>query len=181
MNEQVSFDEEPLILVDEKNNEIGSLSKYECHEGSGRLHRAFSIFIVNSRGEILLQRRSSKKALWPNFWSNSCCSHPRKGETLIHAADRRLQQELGIRAELEEIYQFQYKARYLDKGSEHELCTVFVGHTDSSPVLNHSEVSECGWFTRKEIDDLLEDIEKPVTPWFRLEWEEITAKYLYSL
>jgi isopentenyldiphosphate isomerase len=88
---------EQLILVDETDRAIGEAEKKACHLGSGKLHRAFSIFIFNSRNELLIQKRSNKKMLWPDFWSNSCCSHPRKGESLDEALQRRLMQELKIK------------------------------------------------------------------------------------
>ena len=92
----VSFDNEKLILVDKYDNVLGYKSKAECHEGEGILHRAFSIFIFNDKNQLLLQKRSAKKLLWPLYWSNSCCSHPRKGENYETATHRRLKEELGL-------------------------------------------------------------------------------------
>jgi len=100
MREKVSFDDEPLILVDEDDNEVGYRSKGECHEGHGILHRAFSIFLFDKRGRVLLQQRAAGKRLWPLHWSNSCCSHPRRGETMDQALHRRLREELGLEASL---------------------------------------------------------------------------------
>ena len=97
-SEVVSSDDEPLILVDSRDRELGYLDKSACHDGEGRLHRAFSVFIFNPRGDVLLQRRSRSKRLWPSHWSNSCCSHPRKGETMEQAVHRRIRQELGFAA-----------------------------------------------------------------------------------
>ena len=94
----VSFDSERLILVDSLDNEIGTMSKIDCHQGEGRLHRAFSVFLFNAKGELLIQQRSALKKLWPLFWSNSCCSHPREGENITEAVNRRLLDELGIEA-----------------------------------------------------------------------------------
>ena len=93
---QVSFNDELLILVNEKDEEIGYKTKSVCHFGEGILHRAFSIFIFNTKEQLLMQKRSSQKNLWPNYWSNSCCSHPRKGEKIESAASRRLAEELGL-------------------------------------------------------------------------------------
>ena len=99
MNDQkVSFDDEKLILVDEHDNIIGYENKDVCHNGDGLLHRAFSIFLFTSNGELLIQQRSQEKRLWGLFWSNTCCSHPRKGETYEQATMRRLQEELGLKA-----------------------------------------------------------------------------------
>ena len=140
-NEVVSSEEEPLILVDESDREIGHLSKGECHDGEGVLHRAFSLFIFNSAGELLLQQRSAEKRLWPMFWSNSCCSHPRRGESMDVATRRRLEQELGMAADFHHLFTFQYQAPYLDLGSEHEICWVYVGLCDDPPRPNSTEIS----------------------------------------
>ena len=126
-HEVVSSEEEPLILVDESDREIGHLSKGACHDGDGVLHRAFSLFVFNAAGELLLQQRSDEKRLWPLFWSNSCCSHPRRGETMELATERRLAQELGMTSDSHHLFTFQYQAPYLDLGSENEVCWVYVG------------------------------------------------------
>ena len=102
----VSSEREELILVDADDNETGYGTKADCHDGKGVLHRAFSLFLFNKAGELLLQQRSSQKRLWPGFWSNSCCSHPRRGETVLVATQRRLHDELNISAELEHVYRF---------------------------------------------------------------------------
>ena len=99
-HEIVSCESENLILVDQQDREIGTLDKAACHDGQGMLHRAFSLFIFNSQGELLLQKRSSQKRLWGGYWSNSCCSHPRQGEEYEIAIRRRLKEELGIQTEL---------------------------------------------------------------------------------
>lgn len=172
-NDVVSSEEEPLILVDGADREIGYLSKGECHDGDGILHRAFSLFIFNSRGELLLQQRSAEKRLWPVFWSNSCCSHPRRGETMAVATRRRLDQELGMAADFEHLFTFQYHARYLDLGSESEVCHVFVGLCDDPPRPNSTEVCSVRWIPPDELDR--EFLEKPetLTPWFAQEWPRV--------
>ena len=109
MNDQhriVSSESEELILVDTMDRAVGRLSKAECHDGDGRLHRAFSVFLFNDAGELLLQQRGLDKRLWPGYWSNSCCSHPRSGETLDVATERRLQDELNFSTPLEHVYFF---------------------------------------------------------------------------
>ena len=99
-----------LILVDEADCEVGHASRSRCHEGTGLLHRAFSLFIFNDRGELLVQQRSAAKRLWPLYWSNSCCSHPRRAETMEAAIHRRLYEELGIKCLLHFLFKFQYQA-----------------------------------------------------------------------
>ena len=128
--DSVSPESELLILVDAHDQETGSLGKVECHDGDGILHRAFSVFLFNDRGELLLQQRSADKRLWPMFWTNTCCSHPRQGESMQMATERRLQQELNTASTLEFIYKFEYQARFGDLGSENELCSVYLGRLD---------------------------------------------------
>ncbi len=122
-----SAEAEPLILVDEADREVGYLSKERCHEGRGVLHRAFSLLIFNDRGELLLQRRAAAKRLWPHYWSNSCCSHPRRTESMETAIHRRLHEELGLACPLRFLFKFQYQAQFDNVGAEHELCSVFIG------------------------------------------------------
>lgn len=169
----VSDPSEALILVDRLDNEVGSLSKAECHAGDGVLHRAFSVFLFNAEGQLLLQRRSSDKPLWPLFWSNTCCSHPRVGETLEVAAERRLMQELGIECPLEFVYKFEYQAHFRDVGAEHELCHVFVGRYDGAVNPNTTEIAETRLARSDEIDTELASNPEAFTPWFRLEWVQV--------
>ena len=112
----VSSDEEPLILVEELDRVIGSRSKLACHKGNGVLHRAFSVFLFSDDGDVLLQRRSQEKLLWPGFWSNACCSHPRVGEELLEAVHRRMAQELGVSTAVEFAYKFTYHAQFDNVG-----------------------------------------------------------------
>ena len=127
VDKRVSFDDEPLILVDENDNEIGHRDKVDCHTGHGTLHRAFSVFLFDAQGRVLLQRRSNSKPLWPLYWSNSCCSHPRRGESLEFATARRMREELGLESDLQRLYSFIYQADFGDRGAEHEYCHVYIG------------------------------------------------------
>lgn len=172
---EVSFDEESLILVDWQDNIIGYESKLNAHRGSGMLHRAFSIFLFAGPDRVLLHRRSEHKPLWPRYWTNSCCSHPRYGESYAAAAERRLHEELGVAAELTWLYQFQYSARFGDEGSENELCAVMIGNIDESlPIkANRLEVSDWGWYDSLLIDDWVRTNPEQFTPWFMLEWKRI--------
>jgi len=177
IHEVVSSEDEPLILVDEDDRTVGHLSKGECHDGDGILHRAFSLFIFNSGGELLLQQRSAAKRLWPLYWSNSCCSHPRRGESMAEATARRLRQELGMDADLNHLFTFQYRARYLDLGSEHELCWVFAGRSDQSPHPNSTEIADVRWVTADALASELEVRPEVFTPWFVLEWPRVRAAW----
>ena len=109
---QNARDLEPLILVDDADHEIGHLDRANCHAGSGVLHRAFSLFIFNGNGELLLQQRAPGKRLWPLYWSNSCCSHPRRAESMDTAIHRRLHEELGLACPLHFLFKFQYQAQF---------------------------------------------------------------------
>lgn len=174
--ENVSSESEELILVDRDDKEIGSISKADAHDGHGSLHRAFSIFLFNASGEVLLQKRSAEKRLWGGYWSNTCCSHPRVGETLEIATQRRLQDELGITAELEHVYHFIYQVDFGDAGAEHELCHVYVGRTDQEPAVNAAEISDVRWVEPDALTREMDEHPERFTPWFRMEWEQV-AKF----
>ena len=172
----VSSDDELLILVDEHDRELGHLSKRACHDGDGVLHRAFSLFVFNRAGELLLQRRSAGKRLWPLYWSNTCCSHPRRGETVATAIHRRLLQELGMTADLHHLYTFSYHARYGDAGSEREVCWVWVGISDDTSRPNPHEISDCRWITPEELDRETAERPEDFTPWFLMEWPVVRER-----
>lgn len=176
-NEVVSFEDEKLILVDEHDNEIGNLSKDKCHDGQGRLHRAFSLFIFNRNGEVLLQQRSGQKRLWPMYWSNACCSHPRQGEEMSEAINRRLQQELGMTSELEFLFKFIYQAQYDELGSEHELCWVYLGRSADDIVVNANEIADWRYVSVDELNHELASDPASFTPWMKLEWQRIQEEH----
>jgi|TARA_Y100000310_G_scaffold107696_1_gene106106 isopentenyl-diphosphate delta-isomerase len=167
-----------LILVNDRDEVQGSLPKIACHTGEGVLHRAFSIFVFNSSGEVLLQRRSAQKHLWPLYWSNSCCSHPRSGEAVQDAVHRRLMQELGITAELSFHYDFIYKAQYLEIGTEHELCSVWMGTSDDPIAANKDEIEAWRFVDPQHLQAELEQTPESFTPWMKLEWQRITKEHL---
>ena len=172
-DEVVSSEDDALILVDEEDREIGTLSKAACHDGDGILHRAFSIFVFNRRGELLLQKRSADKRLWPDFWSNSCCSHPRAGESMDEATHRRLHQELGMRSRMKYLFKFQYHAPFGEAGSERELCWVFAGVSDDDVRPNVREIADWRWISADGLDREMREQGGAFTPWFRLEWPRV--------
>lgn len=173
----VSSELERLILVDENDQEIGQLDKSACHDGNGVRHRAFSLFVFNPAGELLIQQRAPGKRLWPDFWSNSCCSHPRSGETMAEAVTRRLAQELGLVTEPEFVYKFEYVARFGNLGTEHELCSVLLGRVQTQPVINTTEIRAWRWIAADALDRELELNGGQYTPWFRLEWSRLRAEH----
>ena len=165
---------ELLILVDKNDNILGYEEKIKCHLGRGTKHRAFSVFIFDRQGRLLIQKRAQSKMLWPGFWANTCCSHPRKGEDYLGAAQRRLKEEMGIKTDLKLAFKFSYEAQYQDIGSENELCAVFGGRWQGDDIQpDSSEVAEWKWMT---IDEIKQDIEsKPelYAPWFKIEMKRI--------
>lgn len=169
----ISADSESLILVDESDREVGHLRKDLCHSGRGVLHRAFSLLIFNEAGELLLQRRSPRKRLWPLHWSNSCCSHPRRGEPIESATQRRLHEELGIRCPLMFLFKFQYHAQYDGAGAENELCSVYIGRYSGPLRVNRNEVDGWRWIAPAALEVELAERPAVFTPWFQLEWARI--------
>jgi isopentenyl-diphosphate delta-isomerase len=173
----VSFDDEPLILVDSDDNVLGYKPKAETHQGRGVLHRAFSIFLFDSAGRVLLQQRADGKQLWGGYWSNSCCSHPRRGETVHHAAARRLREELDIDAELQYLFRFEYHAPFGEIGAEHELCSVFVAASDAAVHVNPHEVSQWRFVAPEMLDRELCQRPERYTPWLKIEWPRIRESH----
>ena len=171
----VSFDNEALIIVDAQDRILGHGTKAELHQGAGTLHRAFSIFLFNDAGHVLLQKRSADKPLWPEFWSNTCCSHPRRGESYGIATSRRLKEELGVEAPLRFTHRFRYQAQFSAEGAEHELCSVYVGRIDGDPMPNPQEVSDWQWISPSALDEWLDTNPENLTPWFKLEWAELRS------
>ena len=177
-SEVVSYDDEPLILVDEQDREVGTLDKASCHDGDGMLHRAFSLFVFNTDGETLLQKRHADKRLWPGFWSNACCSHPRRGESLPQAVVRRAEEELGLVVVPEFLFKFQYQATFADVGSEFELCSVFVAHGSGVPRINATEIAAWRWISPGDLGREIDTAPGQYTPWLKLEWQRLRTEFL---
>lgn len=163
--------EEQVILIDENDNPIGLMEKIEAHE-KALLHRAFSVFIFNKKGELMLQQRAAKKYHSPLLWTNTCCSHQRSGETNLEAGKRRLLEEMGFVTELKEIFSFIYKAPFDNGLTEHELDHVMVGYFDGKPVLNPNEVESFKWMTLEDVKSDIEKNPKNYTAWFKIIFEK---------
>ncbi|UOU97948.1 isopentenyl-diphosphate Delta-isomerase [Chryseobacterium daecheongense] len=163
--------EEFVVLVNPEDEVLGLMEKQQAHV-NGLLHRAFSIFLFNSKGEMLLQKRAAKKYHSPNQWTNAVCSHPRNGETYLDGATRRLKEELGITADLSEKFNFIYKADVGEGLWEHELDHVFIGNYEGEFNLNKDEVDEVRYVSMKELDQELSQNPEHFTEWFKIILEE---------
>lgn len=158
---------EKVILVDEHDEETGYMEKIEAHQ-KALLHRAFSVFIFNSRNEMLLQQRNPDKYHSGDLWTNSCCSHPRPGEETAHAASRRLKEEMGFETPLRKIFAFTYKISFDNGLAEHEFDHVFAGYYDGPVTPDQDEVKNYAWRSLAVIEKELAENELQFTEWFRI-------------
>ena len=169
---------EKVILVDENDQQIGLMEKIEAHE-KALLHRAFSVFVLNSKNELMLQRRALHKYHSPGLWTNTCCSHQRDGETTMDAGLRRLQEEMGFVTPLEEKFSFIYKAEFDNGLTEHEYDHVLLGHFENEPIINPDEVAEWKWMPILEVKNDIENNPENYTPWFRIIFEKFYENLLH--
>ncbi|SFM73424.1 isopentenyl-diphosphate delta-isomerase [Algoriella xinjiangensis] len=163
-----------VVLVDQDDQKLGLMEKQQAHV-AGLLHRAFSVFVFNSNGELMIQQRAASKYHSPTLWTNTCCSHPRDNETYDQAAHRRLKEEMGFDCDLEFKFSFIYKAHLDNNLTEHELDHVFIGTYNDEPKLNPEEVMAYRWV---DLMDLKKDIEKNpqnYTAWFKIIFEHYVS------
>lgn len=163
--------EEEVILVNQENEQIGTMPKMEAHE-KALLHRAFSVFIVNDDGEIMLQQRAASKYHSPLLWTNTCCSHQRVGESNLDAGKRRLQEEMGFEAELKELFSFIYKAPFDNGLTEHEYDHVMIGNFNREPKINPEEVEAWKWMSPELVKKDITNNPKEYTVWFKIIFEK---------
>lgn len=156
-----------VILVDEQDMPVGTMEKMEAHV-KGVLHRAISVFIFNSNGELLLQQRAQNKYHSPGLWTNTCCSHPAPGEGSLAAAERRLLEEMGISCPLEYLFQFTYKVSFDNGLTENELDHVFIGHSDSLPAPHPGEAASWKYMTPSEVLSDIDENPERYTAWFKM-------------
>ncbi len=165
---------ESLIVVDADDRTLHPASREECHAGEGLLHRAFSVYLFDDENRLLLQERQAGKTLWPGYWANSCCSHPRWGEDVEDAAHRRVAEELGLEhVRIAPLFRYRYQALFGDAGAEHELCWVYVGRVEPERVRpNPAEVADTRLISASELDREIQDADR-YTPWLRIAWGTI--------
>lgn len=159
--------EEQVILVNEKDEQIGIMPKMEAHE-KAVLHRAFSVFIFNEKRELMLQQRAKHKYHSPSLWTNTCCSHQRIGETNIEAGKRRLQEEMGFTVDLKETTSFIYKAPFDNGLTEHEFDHVMVGYYNGEPIINPDEVESWKWMSLDAVKVDMTLHPDTYTAWFKI-------------
>ena len=169
--------EENVILVDVLDNQLGLMPKMEAHE-KAVLHRAFSVFIFNDEGELMLQQRAAHKYHSPLLWTNTCCSHQRDGESNIEAGKRRLIEEMGFKTNLKEIFSFVYKAPFDNGLTEHELDHVMIGNFNGTPKINPDEVASYKWMTLEAVKNDIELQPKLYTAWFKIIFKESYLKLI---
>jgi isopentenyl-diphosphate Delta-isomerase len=171
---------EQVILVDHEDREIGLEEKMNAHQNGGILHRAFSIFVFNSKGQTMLQQRAKAKYHGGGLWSNTVCSHPRKGESVLDASHRRLREELGFDCEMEEVFAFEYEAQMDKELTEHEYDHVVFGRYDKDPKPNPQEVQAVKWVSLKDLKKDMAKNPKSYTPWLKISMDDIIAHYKSS-
>ena len=164
---------EEIILVDKNDNEIGFEEKLTAHQNGGKLNRAFSIFVFNLRGEMLLQKRAKRKYHSGLLWTNTCCSHPRAGELLIDACHRRLKEEMGFDCDLKEKFSFVYKVDFKDGISENEFDHVFVGKFNGAPAPDKKEVADWKWIDFEEFKKDIKENPEKYTYWLKVSLDKV--------
>jgi isopentenyl-diphosphate delta-isomerase len=168
---------EQVVLVDEEDNVLGAMDKLEAHY-KGALHRAFSVVIFNSKGEVLLQKRSLSKYHSGGLWTNSCCSHPKPNEATAQAASSRLKHEMGIDLKPEFAYKFLYRCRLDNDLIEHELDHVYIGVFDGTPIANSDEVEDWKFVSLEELRTDINKYPEKYTVWFKLMMNDPNLKQI---
>ncbi len=171
---------EHVILVDEQDNMTGFMEKMEAHTGA-HLHRAFSVFIFNSSGKLLLQQRALSKYHSPGLWTNTCCSHPRPGEETADAAHRRMKEEMGFDCDFEEAFSFIYEAELDNQLTEHEFDHVFIGTSDTIPQVNPDEVADYRYAAIGQVRAEMDQHPESFTIWFRIAFDRVEAYFRENL
>jgi isopentenyl-diphosphate delta-isomerase len=173
----VEKNEDYVILVNDKDEEIGIMPKLEAHE-KALLHRAFSVFVMNSGGELMLQQRAAGKYHSPRLWTNTCCSHQRLGESSVEAGKRRLMEEMGFQTDLKELFSFVYKAPFENGLTEHEYDHVLLGYYEDDPMVNPAEAANWKWMKPEAIRLDMREHPARYTAWFRIIFDRFYEQFL---
>ncbi len=168
--------EEKIILVDQNDVPLGPIEKLEAHK-KGLLHRAFSVFLFNSKGELLLQQRADDKYHSAGLWTNTCCSHPNYNENILDAIRRRLQEEVGMIAEVDYKFKFTYKAVLENNLTEHEIDHVYFGRSDDHPIINPNEVKNWKYIQMEELQKELNSYPEKYTSWLKISFPDVLKQY----
>lgn len=166
--------EEKVILVDKNDNQIGLMEKMEAHE-KALLHRAFSIFVFNKKGELLIQQRALSKYHSAGEWANTCCSHQRDGESTLEAAHRRLMEEMGFDVDLEEVFSFTYKKAFGNGLTEHEFDHVLFGSFEGEPIMNPEEVGDWKYISLTQLNEEIKAEPSKYTIWLQIALKEVES------
>lgn len=165
-----------VILVDENDSPRGIMEKQEAHI-KGELHRALSVFIVNSEGQLLIHQRALEKYHSGGLWTNTCCSHPRPHENIEDAAIRRLKEEMGLSCELRKVIEFKYKAVFNNGLTEHEYDHVFIGKSDNNPMPDPGEVMDWKWIDPLQLQADMQNAPEKYTAWFRIVLDDVLKHF----
>lgn len=166
--------QEFVVLVDKNDRKKGLMEKMEAHE-KGLLHRAISVFVFNSKKELCIQQRALSKYHSAGLWTNTCCSHPRDGEDVLEAAHRRLMEEMGMKCDLKKSFDFIYKAQFDNGLTEHELDHVFIGYSDSEPIINLEEVESYKWISLEDLKNDMAENPESYTAWFKIIFKRFSS------
>lgn len=167
---------ETIILVDKNDTEIGPIEKLEAHQ-KGLLHRAFSVFIFNSKGQLLMQQRADGKYHSAGLWTNTCCSHPNYGETTLAAIHRRMKEEMDMEAEVEFRFKFTYQALLENNLTEHEIDHVYFGFSDEHPTINPEEAKNWKYISMEELEKELTAHPENYTAWLKICFPEVLRHF----
>ncbi len=174
------MDAQNVILVDHFDNQIGIMEKMQVHK-TGLLHRAFSVFVFNEKGELLLQKRAMSKYHSPGLWTNTCCSHPSPGEDNLTAANRRLQEEMGMQCTLTKAFDFIYHAHLENNLIEHEFDHVYFGRSNANPRVNSEEVCDWKWMPLYDVFVDVQMYSEKYTEWFKIALPNVMDEFKLRL
>lgn len=170
-----------VVLVDKNDNPLGLEDKIKAHLREGILHRAFVVFVFNDKNELLIQKRSKEKMLWPLFWDGTCASHPKKNENYQKAGERRLKEELGFSCRLRLFDKFQYQSFYKNIGTENEICAILVGNYNGEIIPNIKEIADWKWINFSKLKQNIKKSSQKYAPWFIIGVERLSKTKILNI